>query len=131
MNLDQIHEDKFEPDIESWLVEKNTVAEMYYGNSHTTNPEEWLNRFRQKGFKVLSVVLEASVKTCFDRVRKRTEYSFKTFDKYKLHYDCFQKIQQMNLFNSKARVREILLDTENRSVEDIADQILDELTNGC
>lgn len=127
MNLDQIHADLFEPDIRSWLEKKNAVAEMYFGDSHTTNPEEWLNRFRQRGFKIISVVLEASLETCFERVKIREKHTFQTLDEYKSHYDGFQLIQRNNLFNSKAKVKEIIINTEKRTVESIVDQILDEL----
>lgn len=130
MNLDQIQIHLFEPDIKSWLEEKNAVAEMYFGDSHTTNPEEWLNRFRQKGFKVLSVVLEANLETCFERVKTRSQHTFRTLDEYKLHYDGFQYIQKNNLFNSKAKVKEVLINTEKRTVESIVEQILDELKKG-
>ncbi|MFL6469532.1 MAG: hypothetical protein ACJ71H_01640 [Nitrososphaeraceae archaeon] len=39
------------------LERENVIAELYDGGSHTTNPT-WINKFREKGYDILSVVLE-------------------------------------------------------------------------
>jgi len=61
LDLDQIIENKFESNMVVALDKEFVVGEMHFGDGHTTEPEMWIRRFREKDYKMLSVVL----KVCF------------------------------------------------------------------
>lgn len=46
------------------------VAELFHGNSHTTDPR-WIEAFKNRNFKIISVILHASLETCIRRVKER------------------------------------------------------------
>jgi hypothetical protein len=52
------------------LGRENVIAEMFDGGSHTSNPE-WIAEFKKRDYKILSVILDASVETNISRVLHR------------------------------------------------------------
>ena len=51
------------PFLDQVLGKQNVIGELYDGGSHTIN-STWVNKFREKGYGMLSVILEASLETC-------------------------------------------------------------------
>ncbi|MDQ6863061.1 MAG: AAA family ATPase [Thermoproteota archaeon] len=49
------------------LRKKNVVGEQFHGNSHTTDPQR-IKAFQERDFKILSVILNAKLELCIDRV---------------------------------------------------------------
>jgi tRNA uridine 5-carbamoylmethylation protein Kti12 len=67
LDLDQVIPEKFEDNLNQALKHDFVVGEMHYGNGHTTDPELWINRFKEKKYKILSIVLQVSLDTCVKR----------------------------------------------------------------
>ena len=65
--MDQTIEDKFESNMIVALDKEFVVGEMHFGDGHTTEPEMWIRRFREKDYKMLSVVLRVCFDTCVKR----------------------------------------------------------------
>jgi hypothetical protein len=49
------------------LRKENVVGELYDGGSHTTDPI-WINKFKEKGYSILSVILNNTFETSIYRV---------------------------------------------------------------
>ena len=49
------------------LGKKNGVGESFHGNSYTTDPQ-WIKAFQERDHKILSVILNAKLETCINRV---------------------------------------------------------------
>jgi|GEM_PF-2708283 len=45
----------------------------FSGNGHTTNPETWINRFKEKNYNIFSYILKASKETCLHRTIKHIQ----------------------------------------------------------
>jgi tRNA uridine 5-carbamoylmethylation protein Kti12 len=75
------------------LGKQNVICELYDGGSHTTDPI-WVNKFREKGYGMLSVILEASLETCLYRVLKIRKDAYSQ-DDVKWHYDHFHQPQEI------------------------------------
>jgi predicted ABC-type ATPase len=71
LDLDVNANDPIE-NLDKVLRKKNVVAELYYGNSHTTDPK-WIKEFQARGFTILSVVLKARLETHIKRLAKRPD----------------------------------------------------------
>lgn len=66
MDLDRKADNEIEL-LDEVLVRDNVVGEMYDGGSHTTDPS-WINKFKEKGYNILSVILNANLETYLNRV---------------------------------------------------------------
>ena len=51
LGLDEIKSDLFQTYLTCAMKYENIVGEMFFGNSHTTNPSEWLSFFRMRNMK--------------------------------------------------------------------------------
>jgi len=100
---------------------------MFYGNSHTTNPQ-WLNKFRTREYKIVSFNLVASKETCFQRCLNDNNTGRHPINKDKSmvykYYDDFYKREQDNPFSIIAKICEIKISTEGKSQIQIAEEIL-------
>ncbi len=47
----------------------NVVGELYDGGSHTTNPT-WINKFKEKEYNIISVILNANLKHAHTGLRR-------------------------------------------------------------
>jgi len=45
------------------LGKEYVVGELYDGGSHTTDPQ-WINKFKERGYDILSVILDTKIETC-------------------------------------------------------------------
>jgi hypothetical protein len=93
------------------LDKEFVVGEMHFGNTHTTEPEMWIRRFKEKDYKMLSVVL----KVCFDACVSicREEHPLTPTDAINQFNLFYQKYQ--NIFAHKTKVKEICVNNENKS----------------
>jgi hypothetical protein len=53
-------------------VHKNVGAKLYHGNSHTTDPK-WIKVFQERGYTLLSVILNACLETQVRRLMRRPD----------------------------------------------------------
>ena len=67
LNLDEVREIVFESYMKEALEHECVIGEMYYGNYHTTKPETWINRFKEKNYDIFSFILKTSKETCHER----------------------------------------------------------------
>jgi len=106
------------------LLRDNVVGEMYDGGSHTTDPS-WINKFKEKGYNILSVILNANLETCLNRVLVIRGDNLSNND-VEAHYNKFHKILGP-IFKINACVSEISIDTDKKDVNTIGNEILNHL----
>jgi hypothetical protein len=73
LKLDEINTDRFENSLHEALKKKYNyiVDELNCRDSHTTHPiGTWLQRFKDKDYQIVSIVLEASKETRLQRCKK-------------------------------------------------------------
>lgn len=121
-------EDEFEKNLMNCLSSENVIGMMFYDNSHTTDPLKWIMKFREKEYKILSVILHTSKETCFNRCREDNNTGRHPVNKEKdliyKYYDEFYSREKSNSFANAAGIVEIKLDTENMMPDEIAKEIL-------
>lgn len=122
--MDEIRPSIFNRYLHEALNYEFVIGEMYSGNSHTLNPEEWLTQFRERDYVLLSFVLQAPIEQCFNRVRQRKENAIVDHVEYQSLYDWFSKVQELGIFSEKAKVQEITIDARQEPKE-IADEIME------
>jgi thymidylate kinase len=128
LQLDETRPDIFEDNISTVLGHEYVVGEMHYGNDHTTEPSRWLDRFTARDFKIISVVLQVRFETCVKRAVSRAKDPFSPLEAINQYFLFYAKYMQ--IFRSKTRVQEIYIDCENKSPEQIADDIFYLATTG-
>ena len=108
------------------LGKQNVISELYDGGSHTTNPT-WVNRFIEKGYDILSMILEASLETCLYRVLKLRKDNYSE-DVVKAHY--YHSHQALKpIFKQKSGINEISVYTCCKQPYEIGDEILEHLSD--
>jgi hypothetical protein len=122
-------EDKFENNLRNCLSSENVICMMFYGNSHTDDPSKWLDRFRDKDYKILSIILYARKETCIKRCIEDNDTGRHPINKQKelisKYYDDFYERDRNNPFAIAAGVFEVTVNTENKSPDVIAREILE------
>ena len=108
------------------LGKQNVISELYDDGSHTTNPT-WVNRFREKGYDILSVVLETSLETCLYRVLKLRKDNYSE-DVVKVHHYHFHQALKP-IFKQKSGINEISVDTCCKQLHEIGDEILEHISD--
>jgi thymidylate kinase len=111
-------------DINNALGKKIVLAELYHGNSHTTDPK-WIKEFQNRGYVILSVILNASLETHVSRLAKRSDN--RNRDEIEYHYRKFHDELKFN-FSGRAEIEETLIDTGKREIQEIGEQILNYLS---
>lgn len=118
----------FTKNLNEALQREIVVGEMFCGNSHTVAPEDWIRKFKAKEYRIVSFVLQASLETCFKRMREDTirpkDYREMTIEKYSEIYDWFQNALSADVFAKRANVTEIRIDAESGKVAEVAESIL-------
>ena len=64
--LDRIEE--FDLNVQKALGSEYVIGELFFGDSRTTRPEQWLNKFADH-IKI-SIILDASFETCYERAKE-------------------------------------------------------------
>lgn len=122
-------EQKFNEKLEKCLSYDNAIGMMFYGNSHTTDPTKWIVRFKDNGFVILSVILLSSKDVCVDRCINDTNTGRhpinKEKDRISKYHDEFYQRERNNPFHISANVKEIEIESENKSPIEIAENILE------
>ena len=116
-----------EVNLDNALGREYVVAEMYDGGSHTSDPE-WVAEFKDRGYNILSVILDATVETHIFRVLHRT-MNQNTEHSVRHHYEIFHE-RLRTIFSNRAKVKEIALSTEDKKPEEVGQKILDYIGSG-
>jgi thymidylate kinase len=128
LDITNPQEDKFEKNLMKCLSSESVIGMMFYGNSHTTEPSKWVERFREKGYKMLSVILYASKETCFARCREDNNTGRHPVNKEKdrifRYHEEFYEREKAKSFAEAAGIVGITVNTENKTPNDIAKEIL-------
>jgi broad-specificity NMP kinase len=123
LNLDQVNPLEFNQSLQEAVKHDNVIGEMYYGNSHTTTPQEWLSHFNN--YRKISIVLSASKETCYKRLNlPDREWKISDFSCCHKLWKKFEDIQKSNIFASNAGIKEVTIDAE-----EMPNQIVDEIMN--
>ena len=130
LKLDEINTERFEYSLNKALNKKYNyiVGELNYGDSSTTDPmRSWLQRFKDKNYHIDSIVVEASWEMRLHRCRNDPKRNpFDKIDEMFFNHDSetFKRIQREGVFQKKSDIHEIILNTENKSSSQVADEIL-------
>ena len=130
LDLDVTHHDehKFNRNLEDCLQHRNVIGEIFYGNSHTTNPTKWIVRFKDAGYNILSVILFCSKDICIDRCKNDNTTGRhpvnKQKDRISKYYDEFYQRENQKPFHIVAGIKETRIETENKPQIEIAEDIL-------
>jgi hypothetical protein len=57
--------EEFDLNVQKALGSEYVIGELFFGDSRTTRPEEWLNKFAN--YIKISIILHASFDTCYER----------------------------------------------------------------
>ena len=103
LKLDEINNGRFEYFLNEALKKKhNYVGELDYGDSHTTDPiRTWLQRFKDKEYQIVTIVLEARKEIRLQRCRKDPKRNpFDKIDEMFFNYDNerFDRLQRDRVF---------------------------------
>ena len=114
LRLDETRTDLFQAYLTCAMKYENVIGEMFFGNSHTTNPSEWLSHFPDGKYEKLSVLLTASLEDCLSWVIRRKQPSHWTllldqirndyydfYMKYKPIFRCMIDFLEIEVNNSR------------------------------
>jgi thymidylate kinase len=128
LNLDEIREVVFERYMREALEHECVIAEMFYGNEHTTKPEFWINRFKEKHYNIFSFILKASKENCHERCKNDKNNDRSTSNRIQnqnyYNHGRFYNNREFIEFALRAKICEYTIDTETRSINEIEDNIL-------
>ena len=91
LKLDETRTDLFQAYLTCAMKYENVIGEMFFGNSHTTNPSEWLTNFPSGKYEKLSVLLTASLEDCINGIirRKQPSHWILSLDRIRTDYYDF------------------------------------------
>lgn len=69
LDITGVNEDKFSDNLCNCLTFDYVIGMMFYGNSHTEQPEKCISKFKDRNYRTLSVVLHANMNTCYERCK--------------------------------------------------------------
>ena len=127
LNLDEIREIVFESYMKEALEYECVIGEMFFGDEHTTTPETWINRFKEKNYDIFSFILKASKETCFERCKNdknnaRSSVN-RTQSKIYEYHDQFYNHKEFTEFAKKAKIYEEIINAESKP-DQVVDTIL-------
>jgi shikimate kinase len=105
---------------------KHVIGMLFWGDTHTENPNSWIIEFKNRSYTIISVTLNASLQTLIRRVKERC-YNHNSPEEMSQRFEEFNKIR--DIFASKAGVKEISIDTERKSTDKAVEEILSVLSN--
>jgi thymidylate kinase len=118
-------EEQFIECLQKSLGYEHVIGMLFWGGTHTENPDSWMTNFKNKNYTVISVILNACLQTLIRRVEKRG-YNYKPPEEMKQRFEEFNQIR--NIFASRAGVEEISIHTERKRSDKVAEEILVYLT---
>jgi hypothetical protein len=94
----------------------------------TTNPETWINRYRDKHYKIFSFILKTSIDTCLEQCRKdekkkNRDKRYEELDQHEIDHKLFYKDPNFVNFAKKTGIFEEIIDTEMSSIPEIVNII--------
>ena len=130
LKLNEINTERFKKALNEALDKryKYVVGELNYGDSHSTDPmRTWLQRFKDKHYQIVSFVLVGGKEMRLQRCKNDPKRSpFDKIDESFFNHDSeiFERHEHDRIFYKKSGLREITLNTENKSPSQLANQIL-------
>jgi thymidylate kinase len=129
LKLNEINTERFKKSLNEALDKKYkyVVGELNYGDSHSTDSRTWLQRFKDKHYQIVSFVLVGGKQVRLQRCKKDPKRS--PFDKidesfFNQDSEIFERYEHERIFYKKSGLREITLNTENKSPSQLANEIL-------
>ncbi len=128
LKLNEINTERFKKALNEALDKryKYVVGELNYGDSHTTDPRIWLQRFKDKHYQIISFVLVGGKQVRLQRCKNDPKRSpFDKIDESFFNHDSesFERHEHDRIFYKKSGLREITLNTENKSPSQLANEI--------
>ena len=128
LKLNEINTERFKKALNEALDKryKYVVGELNYGDSHNTDPRIWLQRFKDKHYQIISFVLVGGKQVRLQRCRNDPKRSpFDKIDESFFNHDSeiFDRLEHDRIFYKKSGLREITLNTENKSPSQLANEI--------
>jgi hypothetical protein len=99
---------------------------LNYGDSHSTDPRTWLQRFKDKHYQIVSFVLVGGKQVRLQRCKDDPKRSpFDKIDESFFNHDSeiFERLEYDRIFYKKSGLHEITLNTENKSPSQLANEI--------
>jgi shikimate kinase len=126
LNITGSLEMQFIQKLQESLNYKHVIGMLFWGDTHTENPNSWIIEFKNRRYTIISVTLNASLQTLIRRVKERC-YNHKSPEEMSQRFEEFNKIR--DIFANKARVKEISIDTERKSPDKVVEEILSVISN--
>lgn len=95
---------QFNLKLQDSLNYKHVIGILFWGDTHTENPNSWIIEFKNRRYTIISVTLNASLQTLIRRVKER-RYNHKSPEEMSQRFEEFNKIR--DIFARKAGVKEI------------------------
>jgi hypothetical protein len=129
LKLSEINIERFKKALNDALDKryKYVICELNYGDSHNTDPRTWLQRFKDKHYQIVSFVLMGGKQVRLQRCKNDPKRSpFDKIDESFFNHDSeiFERHEHDRIFYKKSGLREITLNTENKSPSELANEIL-------
>jgi hypothetical protein len=129
LKLNEINTERFKKALDEALDKKYKciVGELNCGDSHNTDPRSWLQRFKDKHYQIVSFVLVGGKQVRLHRCKNDPKRSpFDKIDESFFNHDSemFERHEHDRMFYKKSGLREITLNTENKSPSQLANEIL-------
>ena len=124
LRLNQINTERFKKALNEALDKKYkyVVGEFNYDDSHSTNP-----RVKDKHYQIISFVLVGGKQVRLQRCKNDPKRSpFDKIDESFFNHDSeiFDRLEHDRIFYKQSGLREITLNTENKSPSQLANEIL-------
>jgi thymidylate kinase len=110
--------------VQQALSKEYVIGELFFGNSHTTRPEEWLSKFND--YSKISFILQIPFDISYKRAKNRPEYENYTEERYRVLYYGFKFLCLFNVFNRYAGVKEFCINAQ-ADPSSVADKIVEML----
>ncbi|MFZ0896553.1 MAG: AAA family ATPase [Candidatus Nitrosopolaris sp.] len=125
LDIDTTNEQEhlFEQHLREALSKQYVIGEIYSGKLHTSEPERWIMKFKDKDYTMLSVILHTSLEECTKRVRIRDQDKADSDVQIESFFNNFyQRLQ--TIFAIKANIDETCINTERYGEQETTEKIL-------
>jgi len=129
LKLNEINTERFKKALNEALDKKYkyVVDELNCDDSHDTDQRSWLQRFKDKHYQIVSFVLVGGKQVRLHRCKNDPKRSpFDKIDESFFNHDSkiFERHEYDRSFYKKSGLREITLNTENKSPSQLTNEIL-------
>ena len=128
LKLNEINTERFKKALNESLDKKYkcVIGELNFGDSHSTDPRTWLQHFKDRHYQIVSFVLVGGKQVRLQRCKDDPKRSpFDKIDESFFNHDSeiFERLEYDRIFYKKSGLREITLNTENKSPSQVANEI--------